>query len=126
LENLVVDAGNSKSDVSSDDGPKSNNEAANVEQNPNPVSTPKSNNEIADGDQNPNPLSSQLVSMQSEYTLPSFDGDQDISVADDVVSFYNSVDVPDDRRGGGTLFHDEKEFQISGYEWYFVNICRTM
>ncbi|CAD5314597.1 unnamed protein product [Arabidopsis thaliana] len=54
---------------------------------------------------------------ESEYTLPSFDGDQDISVADDVVSFYNLVDVPDDRRGGGTLFHDEKEFQISGYEW---------
>ncbi|CAD5332981.1 unnamed protein product [Arabidopsis thaliana] len=92
-------------------GPQPNKEAADADENANPVSSPESKNKTADANVNPNPPSSQPVPMQTDFTLPSFHGDQAISAVDDVVSFYNSVDVPDGQSCGGTNFNNEKEFQ---------------
>ncbi|KAL9811778.1 hypothetical protein AtNW77_Chr5g0113191 [Arabidopsis thaliana] len=114
-ENLIVDSGNPKGAAFGEHGPQANKEAADADENANPVSSPESKNKTADANVNPNPPSSQPVPMQTDFTLPSFHGDQAISAVDDVVSFYNSVDVPDGQSCGGTNFNNEKEFQVSGY-----------
>ncbi|KAG7640664.1 Ulp1 protease family C-terminal catalytic domain [Arabidopsis suecica] len=117
-KNLVVDPDNPKADkeaadgdhgphadkevASGDNGLQADKETGGEEQNSNPVSSPESANEYEESDFNPIPPPRQPSPMQTDFTLPSFQGDQAISAVDDVVSFYNSVDVPTDPSGGAS------------------------
>ncbi|OAP08384.1 hypothetical protein AXX17_AT2G06050 [Arabidopsis thaliana] len=88
--------------ASGDNGLQADKETGGEEQNSNPVSSPESANEYEESDFNPIPPPRQPSPMQTDFTLPSFQGDQAISAVDDVVSFYNSVDVPTDPSGGAS------------------------
>nr|AAD15517.1 hypothetical protein [Arabidopsis thaliana] len=130
-ENLVVDPDNPKADkeaADGDHGPHTDKEVAlgdnglqadketgGEEQNSNPVSSPESANEYEESDFNPIPPPRQPSSMQTDFTLPSFQGDQAISAVDDVVSFYNSVNVPTDPSGGASNTNKTNKVQ-SGEE----------
>ncbi|KAG7627093.1 Ulp1 protease family C-terminal catalytic domain [Arabidopsis thaliana x Arabidopsis arenosa] len=117
-ENLSVDAGNSKGSVSEEQGTQAEQAAADADENSNPanvdqtvadaekntnhVSSPDLPNENAEADVNTIPQPRHPVPMETDFTLPSFQGDQAVAAVDDVVSFYNSVDVPTCSPRGGT------------------------
>lgn len=96
-----------------DNGLQADKETGGEEQNSNPVSSPESANEYEESDFNPIPPPRQPSSMQTDFTLPSFQGDQAISAVDDVVSFYNSVNVPTDPSGGASNTNKTNKVQVS-------------
>ncbi|KAL9840385.1 putative Ulp1 protease family catalytic domain, papain-like cysteine peptidase superfamily [Arabidopsis thaliana] len=122
-KNLVVDPDNPKDGdhgphadkevASGDNGLQADKETGGEEQNSNPVSSPESANEYEESDFNPIPPPRQPSPMQTDFTLPSFQGDQAISAVDDVVSFYNSVDVPTDPSGGASNTNKTNKVQVS-------------
>ena len=129
-ENLSVDAGNSKGSVSEEQGTQAEQAAADADENSNPanvdqtvadaekntnhVSSPDLPNENAEADVNTIPQPRHPVPMETDFTLPSFKGDQAVAAVDDVVSFYNSVDVPTCSPRGGTNVNGKNDVQDSG------------
>jgi len=119
-ENLSVDAGNRKGLVSGEHGTQAEHTAADADGNTNDVSSPDPPNKNAEADVNPIPPPCHPVPMETDFTLPAFQGDQAISAVDDVVSFYNSVDVPVRHSCGGTNFNEENKIQVCGYLRYLL------
>ncbi|CAD5314656.1 unnamed protein product [Arabidopsis thaliana] len=110
-ENLSVDAGNRKGSVSGEHGTQAEQTAADADGNTNDLSSPDPPNKNAEADVNPIPPPCHPLPMETDFTLPAFQGDQAISAVDDVVSFYNSVDVPVRHSCGGTNFNEENKIQ---------------
>ena len=113
-ENLSVDAGNSKGSVSEEQGTQAEQAAADADENTNHVSSPDLPNENAEADVNTIPQPRHPVPMETDFTLPSFQGDQAVAAVDDVVSFYNSIDVPTCSPRGGTNVNGKNDVQDSG------------